>query len=191
LEVRLSSLPHQVHTLVCMGKSQLMELDRAPEGLLQLEWKWGVRDVFAIANILLIGASFSTAAATFNEPTFCASFAAGLALRIVLYEFSLPAFGDQLRNLMRSQNLDFVGLEQVAARAVGRIGSCGGGPVRSALRGWGVGWLPRIAATAAKGVLIVLPALATAQWGLRAAKSARRLWREVVRQGGARRIKVG
>ena len=117
--------------------------------------------------------------------------AAGLALRIVLYEFSLPAFGDQLRNLMRSQNLDFVGLEQVAARAVGRIGSCGGGPVRSALRGWGVGWLPRIAATAAKGVLIVLPALATAQWGLRAAKSARRLWREVVRQGGARRIKVG
>ena len=52
-----------------------MELERAPEGLLQLEWKWGVRDVFTIANILLIGASFATAAATFNEPSFCASFA--------------------------------------------------------------------------------------------------------------------
>jgi hypothetical protein len=75
-----------LHTLVCAGKSQLMELEKAPEGLLQLQWTWGMRDVFAIANMLLIGASFSTAAATFNEPPFCASFAAGLALRIAIYE---------------------------------------------------------------------------------------------------------
>ena len=35
-------------------------LDQAPEGLLQLQWTWGMRDVFAIANMLLIGASFPT-----------------------------------------------------------------------------------------------------------------------------------
>ena len=110
-----------------------------------------MRDVFAIANMLLIGASFSTAAAAFNEPPFCASFAAGLALRIAIYEVCPPWLaagltarrlplvtpppptaaaatraplpppqvcppwlGEGLRRLMRSQNLEYVGLDQVA-----------------------------------------------------------------------------
>jgi len=180
-----------VHTLVCAGKSQLMELEKAPEGLLQLQWTWGMRDVFAIANMLLIGASFSTAAATFNEPPFCASFAAGLALRIAIYEVCPPWLGEGLRRLMRSQNLEYVGLDQVAARAVGRIGSCGGGPVRAALGGWGVGWLPHVAAIGCKATILVIPLLAAAQWGVRAATAWKRLRREGARQGEkVRRIKM-
>ena len=295
-----------LHTLVCAGKSQLMELEKAPEGLLQLQWTWGMRDVFAIANMLLIGASFSTAAATFNEPPFCASFAAGLALRIAIYEATpsalpttrhtppstrhpppstrhpphatlrhatlhcavlyratpprpprhrrtpasspqgsqpavspssshhrrrhprapsplrrsapplwargcasscaartsstsastrsppLPHFRPRLHPASTprprpppppppSPPPSFLGL-QVAARAVGRIGSCGGGPVRAALGGWGAEWLLRAAAVACKATLLVLPLLAAAQWGLRAARAGQRLRREGARQ---------
>ena len=75
----------------------------------------------------------------------------------------------------------FLGL-QVAARAVGRIGSCGGGPVRAALGGWGAEWLLRAAAMACKATLLVLPLLAAAQWGLRAARAGQRLRREGARQ---------
>ena len=62
------------HTLLCAGKSQLNE---APAGLLQLQWTWSVHDVLAVVNIMTIGAIFASSAHSGNEPTFCASFAAG------------------------------------------------------------------------------------------------------------------
>jgi len=186
----LALLVGAMHTLVCAGKSQLMEMEKAPEGLLQLQWDWGVRDVFAIANMLLIGGSFATASCAYNEPPFCASFAAGLALRIVAYEVSPASLGEKLRRLLRGQNLEMVGLDQVAARAGGGVGACGGGPLRAWLGGWGVPALPQLAALACKGALLLLPCLAAAQWGLRAAKAWQRLRREGARQGGGRRIKI-
>ena len=186
----LALLVGAMHTLVCAGKSQLMEMEKAPEGLLQLQWDWSARDVFAIANMLLIGGSFATASCAYNEPPFCASFAAGLALRIVAYEMSPAALGERLRRLLRGQNLEFVGLDHVAARAGGGVGACGGGPLRAWLGGWGLPALPQLAALACKGALLLLPCLAAAQWGLRAAKAAQRLRREAARQGGGRRIKI-
>ena len=78
-----------LHTLLCAGKSPLHEM-HAPDGgaLLQLTWSWSAKDVLAIANIVALGATFSSAAGGGNEPFFCTSFAAGIALRMVLYELA-------------------------------------------------------------------------------------------------------
>ena len=54
-------------------------------------WRWSITDVLAVANVMTMGATFSSVAGAGNEPTFCASFAAGIAMRMFLYEALPPA----------------------------------------------------------------------------------------------------
>lgn len=134
----------------------------------------------------MLGASFASVAGAGNEPPFCASFAAGLTLRILAYE-TLPAavtgfFAGRLRNA----KIEFVGLDEVAARASSGVGSCGGGPLRAALGWLDMPLLPPLAARAIKGALLLLPCLAAAQWALRAVKGYGRWRREMAREGRPR-----
>ena len=100
-------------------------------GLLQLQWQWGMRDVLAVANVMALGATFSSAAGGGNEPTFCASFAAGIALRMLTYEVLPHQTSTALAKLLRDNaQLELVGVDEVAVRAGRGVGTCSGGPIR-------------------------------------------------------------
>ena len=101
---------------------------------------------------------------------------------MALYEMTPSDLAGRLSGLLRSQNLEIVDVDLTAARAGRGVGTCGGGPVRSALLGWrSPSALYPLAAACAKAVLLLLPALAACQWGLRVAKLYRRLGRERAR----------
>jgi len=89
------------------------------------------------------------------------------------------------------QALEFVGVDEVAVRAFGGVGSCAGGPMRAALGWLGLSFLPSLAGLVAKCTLLMLPALAAAQWGVRCAGLARRLAREARREGRPARLRTG
>ena len=179
-----------LHTLLCSSKAQLEEM--GSDEVLQLQWSWSVKDVFAVANVILLGATFSSTAGGGNEPPFCLSFAAGITLRVILYDWMPNSSAAQLATFVRQQaQIELIGVDQVAVRAGGSIGTCSGGPVRALL-----GWLDRdsvlmLAATATKIVLLCLPTLAIAQWALRCMQLAQRLRREVTREGKARKLRSG
>ena len=171
-----------LHTLLCAGKSPLHEM-HAPDGgaLLQLTWSWSAKDVLAIANIVALGATFSSAAGGGNEPFFCTSFAAGIALRMVLYELMPARASSALAHLLRDKaKIELIGVDEVAVRAGRGVGTCSGGPVRFLLGGSGGGSMA-LAAPATlfvKTALLVLPALTAAQWALRCFKLVQRMRRE-------------
>ncbi|EOD27697.1 hypothetical protein EMIHUDRAFT_204624 [Emiliania huxleyi CCMP1516] len=131
--------------------------------LLQLSWAWSAADVICVANIMLLGATLAATANAGNEPQLSGSFAAGLALRTLLYELAPSRAWLPLSQLLRSQQLEFVRMAEVAARAHGGVGSCSGGPVRSALGWLGAPVLPHRVAVAAKAFLLLLPSLSAAQ----------------------------
>ena len=168
-----------LHTLLCAGKSQLTEMS-ATEGLLQLQWQWGMRDVLAVANVMALGATFSSAAGGGNEPTFCASFAAGIALRMLTYEVLPHQTSTALAKLLRDNaQLELVGVDEVAVRAGRGVGTCSGGPIRFLLGSLDA---PKtlLAPTTLliKITLLCLPLLALAQWALRCATLISRLRKE-------------
>ena len=179
-----------LHTLLCAGKSQLAEMQS--DEVLQLQWAWSLRDVFTVANVMSLGATFSSASGGGNEPMFCASFAAGVALRILVYDFMPATSSSTLAATFRqSAQLELVGTEQVAVRAGAGVGTCAGGPVRAAL-----GWLeqPSLlmpATLVIKATLLMLPVLAAAQWGLHCLQLYQRLKRERQREGKPRQLRTG
>ena len=132
---------------------------------------------------MLLGATLAATANAGNEPQLSDSFAAGLALRTLLYELAPSRAWLPLSQLLRSQQLEFVRMAEVAARAHGGVGSCSGGPVRSALGWLGAPVLPHRVAVAAKAFLLLLPSLSAAQWAVRCLGLARRLRRERRREG--------
>jgi len=168
------------HTLLCAGKAQLNE---APAGVLQLQWTWSPHDVLAVVNIMVLGAIAASVSHSGNEPPFCASFAAGLTLRIVSAELLPSHVTSALMHLLRRFDLEVVGVDEIAVRASGPVGSCGGGLLRAAL---GPAELSapalRAASLCVKAVLLLLPTLAMAQWWLRSAVLVQRLRKEGGRQ---------
>ena len=183
-----------LHTLLCAGKSQLTELENKGDGLLQLQWQWSVRDVLAVANVMALGATFAATAGGGNEPAFCASFAAGIALRMFVYE-ALPASASSaLAELLRDKaQIELVGVDEVAVRAGRGVGTCSGGPVRFLLGSMDAPkGLLAPATLLVKVSLLCLPALAAAQWAVRCAHLYQRLRREGERTGHReRRLKSG
>ena len=106
-------------------------------------------------------------------------------------------FGMAARGLHAFAGVEIVGSDAVAVRCMHPHGSCGGGVLRSVVAwlaanerrvswlpplGERVSWLPplgdllaaRLWSCAIKAALLALPALAAAQWGLRAAQAMRR-----------------
>lgn len=166
-----------LHTILCAGKSQLTEMEA--NELLQLQWSWSIRDVLTVTNVMTLGATFSSTAGGGNEPSFCASFAAGVALRMLIYDYVPLGLSNSLAATVRkSAQLELVGVDEVAVRAGGGIGTCAGGIVRASL-GWveAPALLPPVAMLA-KCALLLLPTLAAAQWALRCVLLVRRLQRE-------------
>jgi hypothetical protein len=177
------------HSVLCASKSQLEEMQ---DGSLQLQWQWSVRDVLAVANVMALGATFSSASGSGNEPPFCASFASGIALRMLFYEITPPAIGLQLTRLLRDKaQIELVGVDEVAVRAGGGVGTCSGGPMRFLLGWLEKPWTLQPASIAVKAALLVLPMLAAAQWLLRSASLLHRIRREGERQGKERKLRSG
>jgi len=182
-----------LHTLLCAGKSQIADM-AASEGLLQLQWMWSVRDVLAVANVMALGATFAATAGGGNEPAFCASFASGIALRMLMYELLPIRLATSLASLLRDKaQIELVGVDEVAVRAGRGVGTCSGGPVRFLLGSVSAPHaLVSPATLAFKAALLLLPMLAAAQWGLRSALLVQRLRKEALRVGQReRRLKSG
>jgi len=178
-----------LHTLLCASKSQLNE---APAGVLQLQWTWSANDVLAVANIMMLGAIAASAAHSGNEPTFCASFAAGLTLRMVAAEALPSAVTAELVRLLRRFDLEVIGVDEVSVRAGRGVGSCGGGALRSMLGAYDTSPLTlSLSSLVVKVFLLMMPALAALQWGLRSAILVRRLRRESQRQGRPKPLRSG
>jgi len=168
-----------LHTLLCASKNSLDQMSGQPEGLLQLQWRWSITDVLAVANVMTMGATFSSVAGAGNEPTFCASFAAGIAMRMFLYEALPPAATGWLAAQTRSATkIELVGVDEVAVRASGVVGTCAGGPVRFLLGSISTPSLLQPAAILAKVVLLCLPALAMGQWATHVVYLTKRIRRE-------------
>ena len=85
-----------------------------------------------------------------------------------------------------------VGVDEIAVRAAGAVGSCGGGAIRSALGAYDAPPLSmRLAAITLKGCLLLMPLLAALQWGLRSAVIVQRLRKEAGRQGRPKPLRSG
>jgi hypothetical protein len=110
---------------------------------------------------------------------------------MLAYERLPAAAWAPLTRGLKIQALEFVGMDNVAARAHGGIGSCAGGPLRAALGWLGAPSLPNAAGLLVKTGLLLLPALAAAQWMFRAWSLRRRLAREVSRHGRPSRLPSG
>lgn len=97
-----------------------------------------------------------------------------------------------LVQLLRRLDLEVVGVEDISARAVATVGSCGGGAIRSFLGSLDAGPLAiSFASLAMKGFVLLLPLLAALQWALRSLVLAKRLIREANRQGRPKPLRSG
>jgi len=108
-----------------------------------------------------------------NEPSYSASFASGIALRIALAQDSVKGLS-LIQNVMAvtesklaELGIMFVESDTVAAYSGGGIGDCAGGPFRMLFGDGDFLGLGNKAAWAAFGLkcwLFLLPALSTVQW---------------------------
>ena len=171
-----------LHTILCAGKSQLTEMQE--NEMLQLQWQWSpMRDVLTVTNLMLLGATFSSTAGAGNEPSLCASFAAGVSLRLLAFDW-MPATlaGSVAQMVRRHAQVELVGVDEIAVRAGNGVGSCAGGIVRSKLGWLEWPWLLPPVALLLKVVLLLLPVLACCQWSLRCVRLVRRLRDEQARE---------
>jgi hypothetical protein len=166
-----------VHTLLGVSAQQVEEFsNRGDRQVLHLAWSWSLKDVMAVMNMCLLGATVTAVSALGNEPTFATSFAAGIAVRMAMAQDSVR--GLQVMKLAASwieSGLYEVGVklesaEEVVTYSGGSIGDCGGGPFRM-LFGDGAG--AAYAALALKAWLMVMPLLATLQWANRAYQASK------------------
>merc|ERR1719461_1200449 len=83
-----------VHTLLGVSAQQVEDYANA-SGLkiLHLVWSWSFKDVLAVMHMALLGATVTAMAGLGNEPSFAASFAAGIATRIAIGQDSIRGLG--------------------------------------------------------------------------------------------------
>jgi len=90
---RVRVLPPELLHLLLVGAGALHTLLGASEqgdsaaatGQLQLQWQPSARDALSVAVVALLGATAASAQKG-SAPPFCASFAAGLAIRMAFYD---------------------------------------------------------------------------------------------------------
>ena len=107
----------------------------AADDLLVLSWEWDFRDMLAIINLVDMGALFTASSREGNEPSFCISYASGLALRILWHEWTITLLTGGLTAVVESSfNVKLPDVADIATRSdSGVVGYCGGGPVRATL----------------------------------------------------------
>lgn len=163
-----------VHTLLGVSSHQVEDF-AAREGtkMLQLKWEWDYRDHLSVLNMVLLGSTVTASSSLGNEPSYSASFAAGIALRIALAQDSIKgiSFVQNALGLVEGKlaevGIMYVESETVAAYSGGGIGDCAGGPFRMLFGDGdflGMADKASLAALVLKCWLILLPALSTMQW---------------------------
>ena len=143
----------------------------ASNGMLNLQWTLSFKDVLVIANLMQLGATFGAAAGLGNEIPFTASFAAGLATRMLIIDlYSNISTGSIIENFLRSLNVSFSTLDDAAVRASPGIGDCGGGVFRMFL---GDGIAANTFAVLFKCYLLLIPTLYVFHCAFRAYRAIR------------------
>lgn len=171
-------MSHEAHHLMCVffgsvhtllgvnGRGDLEDFaNKDDAGILMLEWRWSFKDALSVMHMIYVGAMVTATSSLGNEPSFAASFAAGIALRIALGQDSIKGtsvfkyIGEQVEARLQSVKVQFVASDEVVAYSGGGIGDCAGGPFRMLF-----GDHAALAARCLKAWLILLPLVATMQW---------------------------
>lgn len=168
-----------VHTLLGVSAQQVEDFSqREGKKVLHLAWTWTIKDVLQVVNMCQLGATVTVIAALGNEPSFAASFAAGLALRIAVAQDSVRSLGlaklvgSYIEVTLRDLGVQLDAADEVVAYSGGGIGDCGGGPFRMLL---GDGPQARWASVALKVWLMVIPLLSAVMWLQRTVQASRML----------------
>lgn len=157
-----------VHTILGItGREVEAYANKEGQKMLHLAWSWSLTDVMAIMHMCLLGSGVATITALGNEPQFAASFASGIALRIALGQDSVRSSefmkiaGSWMDAQLKKINVVVDEADAVVAYSGNGIGDCGGGAFRMIFGdGQGALWASRTF----KLWLMILPALALAQW---------------------------
>ena len=177
------------HTVLGMKGTQIEQSHELGQ-VITLEWQWTWKDVLALANVVQMGATFTSAAQLGNEPGFATSFGAGVAIRYYTHTWTVPIIGqfEPLNDLVNSvtnsvtdalpATVVFSTLDEVATSAGGGVGDCGGGPFRML-----AGEYATPVSMVVKAFLLLLPTLHAAQWCLR-------VYRELSRNRGKKTKKI-
>lgn len=157
-----------VHTLLGVSAQQVEDYaNREGKKILHLAWSWSFKDVLSVMHMCQLGASVTAMAALGNEPSYAASFAAGIAIRMAMAQDSIRGLSlvtggaTMIEATLRDAGVALDAAEEVVAYSGGGIGDCGGGPFRML---FGDGPQARWAAVALKVWLLLLPLLSTLQW---------------------------
>mmetsp|Transcript_59950 Transcript_59950/g.126921 ORF Transcript_59950/g.126921 Transcript_59950/m.126921 type:complete len:680 (+) Transcript_59950:148-2187(+) len=168
-----------MHTVLGVSASQVEDFsNREHQQILHLNWAWSFKDILCVLNLCQLGSTVTTISALGNEPCFAASFASGIAFRMAMGQDMIKgvdlfrAAGSWLEAQLQSYGIALDSAEEVVAYAGGGIGDCGGGPFRML---YGDGQMSQVAAMVLKTWLLLLPLLATMQWGHRTWQAARNL----------------
>lgn len=168
-----------MHTLLGVSASQVEDYaNREHQKVLHLAWSWSFKDILSVLHMCQLGATVTAMSALGNEPSFSASFASGIALRMAIAQDSFRGFSftrgasSWLEGQMTSFGLSLDSAEETTTYSGGGIGDCGGGPFRML---FGEGPQAEAAAIVLKVWLMLLPLLATMQWGQRTYQAARLL----------------
>jgi len=163
-----------VHTLLGVSSNQVEDFAaREGKNILQLKWEWDYRDHLSVLNMVLLGSTMSASSSLGNEPSYSASFAAGIALRIALAQDSIKGLSlvqdvvGVVERKLAEVGISYGEGETVAAYSGGGIGDCAGGPFRMLFGDgdfFGIGDKAALGAFALKCWLILIPALSTVQW---------------------------
>eukprot|EP00927_Polykrikos_kofoidii_P066072 TRINITY_DN61730_c0_g1_i1.p1 TRINITY_DN61730_c0_g1~~TRINITY_DN61730_c0_g1_i1.p1 ORF type:complete len:680 (-),score=92.71 TRINITY_DN61730_c0_g1_i1:90-2129(-) len=165
-----------VHTLLGVSASQVEDFsNREGANVLHLAWSWSFKDVLCVMNMALFGSTVTAISGLGNEPSYAASFASGIALRIALGQDTvrelgtIKAAGRWIEGSLRDLGVALDAADEVVVYSGGGIGDCAGGPFRMLV---GDSWA-RWAAIILKVWLMLIPLLATAQWLQRSCSAGR------------------
>jgi len=168
-----------VHTLLGVSAQQVEDYaQREGKKVLHLAWSWSFKDVLSVMNMCQLGSTVTAMAALGNEPSFSASFAAGIALRIAIAQDSMRGLSIMksgarwIEASLRDLGVAIDAAEEVVAYSGDGIGDCAGGPFRMVFGdGPQAGWC----ATALKAWLMIMPLLSTLQWFQRTVHASKNL----------------
>jgi len=175
----LCALFGTLHTLLGVSASKLEDYaNREGSKILHLAWAWSFKDVLSVMHMCQLGAAVTAMSALGNEPSYAASFASGIALRIAVGQDAFRGLGfvhslaDYFQGTLKDLGISLDAADEVVAYSGGGIGDCGGGPFRML---FGDETYASIAATVLKTWLLLLPVLSTAQWFQRTCQAGRLL----------------
>jgi len=168
-----------VHTLLGVTSSQVEDYaNRDGEKILHLAWSWSFKDVLSVVHMCQLGATVTAMSALGNEPSYAASFASGIAMRIALGQDSISGLGVVERAAswaemqFKELGISLAAAEEVVAYSGNGIGDCAGGPFRML---FGNESEAQIAAMVVKAWLILIPLTSSMQWVQRTVNAGRLL----------------